>query len=77
MDAVDVIPYYKLGLGNDCKQCVALLTKDFSFHMPGEWGGEGGNVSFALRLNKRLTHCTGLAGMEAKWKGGVPLPCSH
>jgi len=51
VEAARFIPYFKLGLGEDCKERVKSLMLNLSFHFPGSWGGENGNVgnSFSFR----------------------------
>ncbi|KAF9522132.1 hypothetical protein CPB83DRAFT_899892 [Crepidotus variabilis] len=42
-EAAKQLPFYNLGLGETCKQCVASLFKDLRFHMNGTWGGDSGH----------------------------------
>ena len=69
------IPYFKLGLGEDCKERVASLMSNFSFYFPGSWGGNNGNVrSVKVNLFRLVTSCTDLA---AQSQGGVSEPSGY
>jgi len=43
-EAAKQVPYYQLGLGEGCKECVASLFDNLQFHFAGTWSSEG-NVS--------------------------------